>query len=109
MEITKVKERNETVVDFDRARIERAIEKACAVTGVAVCSQFFASVTDEIADHLDRTFFEQIPGVEDIEHAVEMTLADRGLFEAARAYTRFRAQNAAYHDSSGVLENVEGR
>ena len=105
MEITKVKKRNETVVDFDRARIEKAIEKACAVTGVAVCSQFFASVTDEIADHLDKVFFEQIPGVEDIEQAVEMTLADRGLFEAARAYTRSRGKKAAYHDSI----NVESR
>ena len=102
MEITKVKTRNEIVVDFDRARIERTIEKACAMTGVAVCSQFFASVTDEIADLLDQFCYERIPGVDDIEHAVEMTLADRGLFDAARAYTRSRENKAAFHDGRNV-------
>ncbi len=90
MEITKVKERNDAVVTFDRARIENSIEKACTATGVTVCSQFYTSVTDDITQHLDQRFFERMPGVEDIEEVVEMTLAERGLFETARAYTLFR-------------------
>lgn len=107
MEITKVKSRNETVVDFDRARIERTIEKACTMTGVTVCSQFFTSVTDDIENLLDQTFVEQMPCVDDIEHAVEMTLADRGLFDAARAYTRSCEKKAAFHDDGGPLEHAE--
>jgi hypothetical protein len=109
MEITKIKNRDDAVVEFDRARIERAIEKACAATGVAVCSQFYSSVTDDITNHLDQKFFERIPGVEDVEQVVEMTLADRGLFEAAREYTHARKQHLETHKLGAVLENVERR
>ena len=48
MEITKVKKRNGSVVDFDRIRIERAIEKACVATNVAVSSEFYSLVTDDV-------------------------------------------------------------
>lgn len=109
MEITKVKNRNDAVVEFDRARIEKAIEKACTKTGVAVCSQFYSSVADDVTNQLDQKFFECIPGVEDIEEVVEMTLADRGLFEAAKAYTSSRKEHAGNSDNVIFFENVERR
>ena len=107
MEITKVKERNNSVVMFDRARIKSSIEKACTATGVTVCSQFYASVTDDITQHLGQRFFERIPGVEDIEEVVEMTLADRGLFETARAYTLSREEQIDINARASLLDKVE--
>ena len=47
MEISKIKKRNGSIVDFDRNRIEHAIEKACIATGATVVSEFYSSVTDE--------------------------------------------------------------
>ncbi|MDH3198579.1 MAG: ATP cone domain-containing protein, partial [Candidatus Krumholzibacteria bacterium] len=66
MEITKVKKRNGAVVDFDRVRIERAIEKACAATDTGVSTEFFSSVTDDVLGVLEQKFVERIPDVEDI-------------------------------------------
>jgi hypothetical protein len=109
MEITKIKNRNDVVEEFDRARIEKAIEKACATTGVAVSSRFYSSVTDDVTNLLDQQFFERIPGVQDVEEVVEMTLADRGLFEAAKAYTLSRKKHANIHNPDGFFENGNRR
>lgn len=111
MELTKVKKRNQAVVDFDRVRIEKAIEKACAETGVAVGTAFYASVTDDITTHLDQKFFEEIPCAEDIQAVVEMTLAERGLFEVANAYVHYRDKNADIGDRKPdqLLQEVERR
>jgi len=83
MEISKIKKRNGTIVDFDRVRIERAIEKACVATGVTVSSEFYSVVTDDVTTLVEERFEERIPGVEDIQDVVEMMLAERGLLEVA--------------------------
>jgi ribonucleoside-diphosphate reductase alpha chain len=111
MEITKIKKRNGTIVDFDRTRIERAIEKACVATGVAVSSEFYSSVTDDVATLVEERFEERIPGVEDIQDVVEMMLAERGLFEVAKAYILYRKQreDVRRHKQDELLEKIERR
>ena len=79
MEISKIKKRNGTIVDFDRNRIERAIEKACVATGATVASEFYSSVTDDVTDLIEGKFDERIPGVEDIQDVVEMMLVKNQL------------------------------
>jgi ribonucleoside-diphosphate reductase alpha chain len=111
MEITKVKKRNGAVVDFDRHRIERAIEKACVATAVSVSSEFYSSVTDDVTGIIERKFDERIPGVEDIQDVVEMMLAERGLFEVAKAYILYRAQRQDVRKSKQdeLLEKIDRR
>jgi ribonucleoside-diphosphate reductase alpha chain len=111
MEITKVKKRNGTVVDFDRVRIERAIEKACVATQVAVSSEFYSSVTDDVTGIIEQRFDERIPGVEDIQDVVEMMLAERGLFEVAKAYILYRKKREEVRKSrqDELLEKIDRR
>lgn len=111
MEITKVKKRNGSVVDFDRIRIERAIEKACVATGVTVSTEFYSTVTDAVSEILDQKFVERIPGVEDIQDIVEMMLAERGLFEVAKAYILYRREHEEIrqHKQDELLERIDRR
>jgi hypothetical protein len=111
MEITKVKKRNGAVVDFDRHRIERAIEKACVATAVTVSSEFYYSVTDDVTGVIEHKFDERIPGVEDIQDIVEMMLAERGLFEVAKAYILYRKQRQDVRRTKQdeLLEKIDRR
>jgi len=111
MEISKIKKRNGTIVDFDRVRIERAIEKACVATGVTVSSEFYSVVTDDVTSLVEERFEERIPGVEDIQDVVEMMLAERGLFEVAKAYILYRKQreDLRRHKQDELLEKIERR
>ncbi len=111
MEITKIKKRNGSIVDFDRTRIEHAIEKACDATGVTVATEFFSSVTDDVTELIEQKFDERIPGVEDIQDVVEMMLAERGLFEVAKAYILYRKEREAVrrHKQDELLEKIDRR
>jgi ribonucleoside-diphosphate reductase alpha chain len=111
MEITKVKKRNGSVVDFDRIRIERAIEKACVATGVTVSTEFYSLVTDNVTTVIEDKFDERIPGVEDIQDVVEMMLAERGLFEVAKAYILYRKEREDFrrHKQDELLEKIDRR
>jgi ribonucleoside-diphosphate reductase alpha chain len=111
MEITKVKKRDGEIVDYDRRRIERAIEKACVATDTAIEPDFVSSITDDIARVLDHRFVERIPGVEDIQDIVEMSLAERGLFDVAKAYILYRKEHAEIrrHKRDELLERLERR
>ncbi len=111
MEIGKIKKRNGSIVDFDRTRIEHAIEKACVATGVSVASEFYSSVTDDVTGIIEGKFDERIPGVEDIQDVVEMMLAERGLFEVAKAYILYRKEREAVrrHKQDELLEKIDRR
>jgi ribonucleoside-diphosphate reductase alpha chain len=111
MEITKIKKRNGAVVDFDRVRIEKAIEKACVATRVSVVADFYEAVTDDVLAVIDERFVERIPGVEDIQDVVEMMLAQRGLFEVAKAYILYRKEHEQIRRTKQeeLLEKIDRR
>lgn len=91
--IEQIKKRDGRVVEFDRGRIERAIMKACAATGVAVGIERIGLITDDVIAALVETFPAMIPGVEDIQDVVERKLAEHGLFEVAKAYIIYRKEH----------------
>ena len=107
--IDRVKKRNGTVVEFDRSRIERAIEKACIATVTHVEENFITSITDEIISTIERYFEERIPGVEDIQDIVESKIAGAGLFEVAKAYILYRKERerAREEEKQKLLERIE--
>jgi ribonucleoside-diphosphate reductase alpha chain len=111
MHITKIKKRNGNIVEFTRDRIETAIEKACIATGAGVGPEVWSSITDDVAVQLDRDFSERIPGVEDIQDIVELKLADRGLFDVAKAYILYRKEHAEIREAQTeeLLDRIERR
>ncbi|MDH3215870.1 MAG: ribonucleoside-diphosphate reductase subunit alpha [Candidatus Krumholzibacteria bacterium] len=111
MAIDKIKKRNGSVVDFDRVRIERAMEKAFIATRVAVVQETLESITDELIQILEARFVERIPGVEDVQDQVEKMLAERGYFEVSKAYILYRKQHAELRESrkNEILDKIERR
>ncbi len=89
----------------------RAIEKACVATGVEVSSEILEAMTDDVISELEKTFLERIPGVEDIQDVVEMKLAERGLFEVAKAYILYRREHAELRGTpqDEILERIGRR
>jgi ribonucleoside-diphosphate reductase alpha chain len=88
-----VQKRDGSFVDFDRTRIEVAIQKACIATGKDVNEDFLASITDQVIVELETGFAEKSLRVEDIQDVVERTLAKAGLFEVAKAYILYRKEH----------------
>ena len=80
-------------------------------TGVTVASEFYSSVTDDVTELIEHKFDERIPGVEDIQDVVEMMLAERGLFEVAKAYILYRKEreDVRRHKQDELLEKIDRR
>jgi ribonucleoside-diphosphate reductase alpha chain len=93
MIIEKVKKRSGDIVDFDRAKIENAIEKACLATSTPVGKEVIIDITDTVVNNLAATFIGKIPGVEDVQDMVEKKIAGIGLFEVAKAYILYRKEH----------------
>jgi ribonucleoside-diphosphate reductase alpha chain len=94
MALQKIRKRNDEVVDFERARIEEAIELACNAVG-EIDKSFIPVVTDFIVKDLDHVYTEifvnRIPGVEDVQDIVERNLMKFNKFEVAKEYIIYRA------------------
>lgn len=94
MPLTKIRKRNDEIVDFDRIRIEQAIEAACIACGDPDRS-FIPVVTDFIVKDLDHVygeiFINRVPSVEDIGDIVERNLMKFQKFDVAKEYIIYRA------------------
>ncbi len=92
MVIDRIKKRNGIVVEFDRSRIERAMEKAFVATSVEISPETLRTLADRVIADLAEQFTERIPGVEDVQDLVEQKLADAGYFETSKAYIIYRRE-----------------
>ncbi len=94
MPLLKIRKRNDEIVDFDRIRIEQAIEAASLACGEPDRS-FISVVTDFIVKDLDHVygeiFINRVPSVEDIGDVVERNLMKFNKFEVAKQYIIYRA------------------
>lgn len=97
MIITQIRKRDGELIDFDRTRIEKAIDLAAADTGEADRS-FVTVITDFVVKDLEHVFGEvfvnRIPGVEDIQDIVEQNLMKFHKYEVAKQYIIYRSKRA---------------
>lgn len=107
MEITQIRKRDGSVVDFKVSKIEAAVLKAFNETGeggavdaakvaglvnekiVAMC---VAAASAEPGDHHYGKCVDGYPTVEEIQDLVEAGLMELGFFETAKAYIIYRAE-----------------
>jgi ribonucleoside-diphosphate reductase alpha chain len=92
MPIEQIKKRNGEVVEFDRAKIERAISKANAATSGGMSEEVINAITDQVIHQLEEMFPEAVPGVEDTQDIVEKKIAEQGFFTVAKSYILYREQ-----------------
>ena len=91
MTLTLIKKRNNSIVSFDRFRIEVAIEKAYNATKIPIEKDNIIKIVDIVIEKLDAFYDENtLPDVEVIQDIVEKTIAERGDFEVVKAYILYR-------------------
>ncbi len=97
MTITKIEKRNKKIVAFDRARIERAIEKACDEVGERDKS-FIVTLADDIMQEINFVYSEEqcesIITVEEVQDIVERHLVRVNKYEVVKAYILYRAERS---------------
>jgi ribonucleoside-diphosphate reductase alpha chain len=111
MAIEQIKKRGGSIVEFDRTRIERAMDKAFIATGVAVEEKTLWNLTNLVLEELEVKFEEKTPGVEDIQDIVERKLADAGYFNVAKSYIVYRREREKVRERKKweTLERVARR
>ncbi len=96
MEITHIVKRDGRSVEFDRGRIEIAVEKAMKASGEkvdGVPEKVSNSVVDVLLEE-KRKNSDFIPTVEGVQDIVERELMKHECFETASAYIRYRERRA---------------
>src|SRR3989344_6951378 len=124
MSIQHITKRDGRIVSFDRARIERAMEKACLATHTPHTPDLLRILAGKVIQKLKLNFEETTPSVEDIQDQVERTLAENGLFHVAKSYILYRKgrekarmereqelslRYAAYLARDGKMEQIKKR
>ncbi len=102
--ITQVRKRDNTVVDFDKSRIEEAIFKALTATGQGDGKKS-KRLSQRVVRIINRRFKKgDIPTVEQIQDIVEEVLILEGLVETARAYILYREQRRRIREAMVVFD-----
>jgi ribonucleoside-diphosphate reductase alpha chain len=105
-QIVKIKKRDGTVVDFEKDKIRKAMEKAARAVNPTADLKPFQVMSDHAARHIEIKFKDVIPDVEVVQDLVERTLMEYGMFEVAKAYILYRAEHSKIRKQE-VKENVE--
>ena len=82
MPFDQIKKRDGRVVDFDKSKIESAIQKACIATNIALDAPLLTNIIETIIKDVESTFKESIPEVEDVQDIVENIRIPSGAGEA---------------------------
>lgn len=105
--IMKVVKRSGSIENYDRRKIEAAIEKAYLATDTPVAdasgnsgpSLCAALVEKRLAALAKERHPHSIPAIEEIQDIVESVLIERGEAAAAKAYILYRARHEAMRDA----------
>ena len=93
MPLSELKKRDGQVVPFELPRIERAVARAAREVGRDALG-LDREVTARVVADLASRFRRRVPGVEDVQDAVERALMACGHDDVARAYVLFRNRRA---------------
>lgn len=106
--ITKIRKRNQDIVDFDMDKIKNAIFKAITAVGEhnGECSK---KLLKKVIKLLNRRFKEnEIPDVEQIQDTIEEVLILEDLVEVSKAYILYREQRRMIRETGTIFdESVE--
>lgn len=107
--ITKVKKRDETIVDFEPSKITDAIFKAITATGQGDGKRS-KKLSDRVNKILNRRFKkDEIPQVEQIQDIVEEVLILEGLVETAKAFILYREQRRRIREGALTVDESSER
>jgi ribonucleoside-diphosphate reductase alpha chain len=87
--VTQIRKRDGSIVEFERNKIEAAIEKALAATKTGD-KELAQKLTKRVVSIVEGRYSHTIPGVENIQDIVEEVLMSEGYTSVARAYIIYR-------------------
>jgi ribonucleoside-diphosphate reductase alpha chain len=93
MPITRVRKRDERIVEFDQERITDAIHKALVASG-AKDGVDSGRISDEVVSKLNERYAGKTPSVENIQDIVVETLNSLGYENVAKEYQAYRTKKA---------------
>jgi len=99
----RVVKRTGAVVDFDPARIFRAIQKAVGAVGQRVPDRVIEEIVDTISSEIKNRFKDFYPNVENIQDMVEKHLVLGQKYEVAKAYILYRADRQKVREDAKLL------
>lgn len=105
MAIYKVRKRNGAIVDFNKAKIEKAIKLAFESTGVTVFEDL-KSVTVKVIKIVEKKIGKEIPNVEIIQDIVEEVLMEEWFVDVAKNYILYRQKRAESRATKNVVVEV---
>ncbi|MEA3293309.1 MAG: ATP cone domain-containing protein, partial [Patescibacteria group bacterium] len=98
--IKKIKKRDGRIVDFDQAKIMRAIFKALTATGEGD-NDTSKRVSSKVVNILERRLKkDELPAVEQIQDIVEEVLILEDLVETAKSYILYREQRRKIRETT---------
>jgi len=103
--LAQVRKRDGAVVDFDAAKIERAIQRAAAeVLGDSQRAGGIARrMAQIVGENLAKRFQGKIPGVEEIQDLIEAALMSEGYSRIAKSYILYRENRSQVRFAKSAL------
>src|SRR5660397_139800 len=93
----KIRKRDGRIVDFDKAKIAKAIFKAFIATK-SQDGKSAEEISGQVVELLDKRIT-GIPGVENVQDTVEEVLINRGYACVAKAYILYREKSCLLYTS----------
>ncbi|MGE5296361.1 MAG: adenosylcobalamin-dependent ribonucleoside-diphosphate reductase, partial [Solirubrobacterales bacterium] len=103
--IAQVKKRDNSIVDFDESKIERAIQRAAVEVlqdgrrADGIARRMAQIVTESLA----KRFAGKIPGVEEIQDVIEAALMNEGYSRIAKSYILYRENRSQVRFAKSAL------
>jgi len=105
--VKKVRKRDGSVVLFDDGKITEAIWKAAKAVG-GKDNEKAKHVSDLVVKELEKKYGENgVPGVEEIQDAVEKTLIEEGHAKTAKAYILYRKSHEELRNIKELFDTIE--
>ena len=103
--ITKIIKRSGEIVDFDPAKITKAVLKAAEAVGLEHPAKLADKLTEEVLQRIGKKFHHHsIPAVEEIQDIVEETLIINRQIKMAKSYILYRDQHRQLRDIGSSSE-----
>lgn len=104
-----IRKRNGDVVDFDKTKIIRALEKAFKAVRGGSDPIILGNIVGRVVEILEERFVEQVPSVENVQNIVEKVLMEAELFDVAKDYIIYRYEHTKQREEKKkeVIEKLE--
>jgi ribonucleoside-diphosphate reductase alpha chain len=104
--VSKIRKRDDRIVNFDQKKITNAIRKALTATKQAN-GELAKELSDSVVKLVSERFAGKIPNVENIQDIVEEALVKNGYVDVAKAYILYRQKRSEIREFKTFFDVVD--